>query len=263
MPERLQTADLTKIEPATRRLDDLEIHMQKTVIALRHVHFEDLGSFSTVLAETGYRVRTLDVGIDDFSTADVATADLLIVLGGPIGVSETDAYPVLRDEIRLLETRLAARRPTLGICLGAQLIAAALGADVRPMGVKEIGFTPVTPTSAGPAGALRHLADVPVLHWHGDMADLPAEAERLAETPVCHNQAFSVGPNILALQFHPEIDVERSFESWLIGHACELAGAGIDPRRLRAEAARHGARLRQAGRAMLTEWLVGLDAPSS
>jgi GMP synthase (glutamine-hydrolysing) len=250
-----------KIEPATRRLDDLEIHMQKTAIALRHVHFEDLGSFSTVLAEAGYRVRILDVGVDDLSTVDVATADLLIVLGGPIGVYETEAYPMLRDEIHLLETRLAARRPTLGICLGAQLIAAALGADVRPMGVKEIGFTPVTPT--GQAGILRHFADVPVLHWHGDMADVPAEAERLAETPVCRNQAFSVGPNILALQFHPEIDVERSFERWLIGHACELAGAGIDPRTLRAEAARHGARLRQAGRAMLTEWLVGLDAPSS
>lgn len=237
--------------------------MQKTVIALRHVHFEDLGSFSTVLAETGYQVRTLDVGVDDLSTADVAAADLLIVLGGPIGVYETEAYPVLRDEICLLATRLAARRPTLGICLGAQLIAAALGADVRPLGVKEIGFTPVTPTSAGLAGALRHFADVAVLHWHGDMADVPAEAERLAETPVCHNQAFSAGPNILALQFHPEIDVERNFERWLIGHACELAGAGIDPRTLRAEAARHGARLRQAARAMLAEWLAGLDAPSS
>lgn len=232
--------------------------MPKTAIAIRHVHFEDLGAFEGALTAAGYRVRYCDIGLNDLPMLDAVEADLVIVLGGPIGVYETDSYPFLSEEIDLLKVRLAGNRPTFGICLGAQLIAAALGAEVGPNGVKEIGFSPLTLTGEGEAGPLRHLADIPVLHWHGDMFEIPVGAVRLAETPLCRNQAFAIGPNVLGVQFHPEADAAAGFERWLIGHACELAGAKIDARRLRRDAEACGAALREAGRAMFSEWLKGL-----
>lgn len=232
--------------------------MLKTAVALRHVAFEDLGSFEAVLAAAGYKVHYYDIGVHELWTLEPVKTELVIVLGGPIGVYETDAYPFLAEELDFLRARLEANRPTFGICLGAQLIAAALGARVGPTGTKEIGFSPLTVTPAGEAFVLRHLKDVPVLHWHGDMFEIPEGADRLAETTVCANQAFAYGRNVMGVQFHPEVDATAGFERWMIGHAAELAGAGIDPRDLRADAERHGLRLRDAGRAMFVEWLRDL-----
>lgn len=232
--------------------------MLKTAVAIRHVHFEDLGAFEAVLTAAGYRVHYYDIGLNELWTLDAIQPDLVIVLGGPIGVYETDAYPFLSEEIDLLKARLAANRPTFGICLGAQLIAAALGAKVKPSGIKEIGLLPLTLTVDGEAGPLRHLTSVPVLHWHGDMFEIPQRAARLAETPLCRNQAFAIGPNILGVQFHPEADTAAGFERWLVGHACELAGAKIDARTLRQDAQACAGALHQAGRAMFSEWLKGL-----
>ncbi|WP_030539549.1 glutamine amidotransferase [Sphingobium sp. DC-2] len=231
--------------------------MQKSAVAIRHVPFEDLGTFAQPLAQAGYALRYCDVGVDDLATVAPVETDLIIALGGPVGVYETRSHPFLVDEMQLLKERLAADRPTLGICLGAQIMAAALGAGVAPGDEKEIGFAPISLTRAGAAGPLAHLIDTPVLHWHGDRFEMPAGAERLAETAACDHQAFALGPNILGLQFHPEADGER-IERWLIGHACELAAAGIDPCALRAEAARHGAALRDAGRLMFSQWLKEL-----
>ena len=95
---------------------------------------------------------------------------------------------------------------------------------------------------------------MPVLHWHGDNCDLPPGAERLASTPSCPVQAFRVGPAALGLQFHVEADPRR-IEAWLIGHAVELGKAGVDPRAIRADAARLGAATAAAGRAILSDWL--------
>ncbi|WP_010188225.1 glutamine amidotransferase [Sphingomonas sp. PAMC 26605] len=227
----------------------------RTVAALRHVAFEGVGSFTPILAAHGLALRYVDAGVDPLSHDDPS---LLIVLGGPIGVYEAEAYPFLRDEIALLRRRIAVGAPTLGICLGAQLIATALGADVSTTGRKEIGFSPIELTKAGASGPLRHLANVPVLHWHGDRFAIPPGADHLAATPICDNQAFAMGTNLLGLQFHPEI-VSAEIERWLIGHACELAGAGIDPVKIRADAARYGPALESAAQAMLGEWLTSLS----
>lgn len=231
--------------------------MSKTALVLRHITFEDLGSFANPLAEAGYAVTYRDPTVDPVSRLDPLADDLLIVLGGPIGAYEETLYPFLADEIALLTARLAARRPTLVICLGAQLMARALGAQVAPTGVKEIGWGPLTLTAPGALSPLAALDGVPLLHWHGDAFDIPAGAERLASTALCANQAFALGSTILGFQCHPE-GWERGFERWLVGHAAELAGAGIDIPTLRADAARFGPGATAAGRAMLRDWLAAL-----
>lgn len=209
----------------------------KTAVIVRHVAFEDLGHFEPVLRAAGYSLRYLDVGDPALHTPEPVTADLLVVLGGPIGVYESERYPFLHDELAALEQRIAADRPTLGICLGAQLIAAAAGARVYPAGVKEIGYAPIQLSAAGAHSCLAPYGEHPlVLHWHGDTFDLPTGAVHLASSELCRNQAFSLGENVLAIQFHPETPVER-IERWLVGHAVELASAGIDPRRIREQAA--------------------------
>jgi putative intracellular protease/amidase len=111
----------------------------KIALAIRHVHFEDLGSLEAVLAEQGYGVAYAEAGLDNIAALDPLEPDLLVVLGGPIGAYEEASYPFVLDEVTLLEKRLAADLPTLGVCLGSQLMARALGARVYPASRKEIG----------------------------------------------------------------------------------------------------------------------------
>ncbi|WP_280192715.1 glutamine amidotransferase [Delftia sp. PS-11] len=226
----------------------------KTAIAIRHLDFEDLGTLQPLLAEHGYAIRYVDATLDDLSAPSLQAADLLVVLGGPIGAFDEHLHPFLLGELALLHARLASGRPLLGICLGAQLIARALGACVRPMGHKEIGFGPLALTAQGQASPLALLGSTPVLHWHGDQFELPDGAQRLASTAACVNQAFAVGQLVLGLQFHLEADTRR-LERWLVGHACELAQAGIDPRMLRGAAQDLEAALPAAAHAVFTRWL--------
>lgn len=237
-------------------------HRVRRAVAIRHVHFEDLGCFAEVLGEAGYGTELIDAGMGDFEerVAAARRADLVFVLGGPIGAHDDDAYPFLRAELALIERRLAEDRRLVGICLGAQLIARALGARVAPMpgGAKEIGWAPVMLTAAGRDGPLRHLdGGLPVLHWHGDSFELPRGAERLAATNLCPNQAFAVGRRVLGLQFHPEARA-AGFARWLIGHAAELAQAGLSPVTLREGTAAHAPAAEAAGQRLLRDWLAGL-----
>ncbi|MDQ7732567.1 glutamine amidotransferase [Halomonas sp. SpR1] len=230
----------------------------KTAIALRHLHFEDVGTLDAVLTDQGYTLHYLDPKGDDLNSVSVQDADLLIVLGGPIGAYDEQIYPFLENELSALRKRLETGRPLLGICLGAQLIARALGAKVYPLGVKEIGFAPLTLTPEGQASPLAALGETPVLHWHGDQFGIPAGGIHLASTPVGAHQAFSIGRNVLGLQFHLEADANK-IEQWLVGHASELSQAAIDPRELRADAARLNDRLTKAAREVVVDWLSELD----
>jgi GMP synthase (glutamine-hydrolysing) len=229
----------------------------KTAVAIRHLAFEDLGLIEPWLKHRGWRIVTYDAGVDELWRIDLAQVDLLVVLGGPIGAHDDALYPFLAEEVDLIRQRLNSARPLLGICLGAQLMARALGAGVAPMGHKEIGFGPLTLTAQGSASPLAHVGEQPVLHWHGDQFDLPAGCAPLAATPACSNQVFMVGEHAMAWQFHLEVDAAR-IEQWLIGHTGELQLAGIDIAALRWAAATHRAGLAQALEAVLADWFTRL-----
>jgi len=233
----------------------------KTCIAIRHVAFEDLGSFEPFLRDAGFDVVYREAGWDALDAMDPLAPDLLVVLGGPIGAYEDAAYPFLAHELRLLEARLRAGRPIIGICLGAQLLARALGARVFPNGgVKEIGWSPLTLTDAGRASPLAGLDGVAVLHWHGDTFDLPDGAVLLASTPVTRNQAFRWGSAALGLQFHPEATA-RGLERWFIGHAGEIGGtAGLSVPGLRDETRCHAPRLETRAPGVLARFLSDMPA---
>jgi GMP synthase (glutamine-hydrolysing) len=226
----------------------------KTCLAVRHVAFEDLGLLGPLVAARGFGVRYHDAGVQPIDSDTFLAPDLLIVLGGPIGVYERDAYPFIADEIAAIAARLEADKPMLGICLGAQMMASALGARVAPGPVKEIGWAPLTLTTEGRASALGLLGSTPVLHWHGDNCELPTVCTKLASTQHCPVQAFMRTPSQLALQFHLETEPAR-FESWLIGHTVELGKAGLDPRELREQARTVGPATREIGQRVLAAWL--------
>ena len=231
----------------------------RRAVVIRHVAFEDLGSFAEPLIRHGYGIEYVEAGLDDLDQPAVTDSDLLVVLGGPISSVDDRQYPFLADETRLLERRLGADRPTLGICLGAQLMARALGARVYA-GAKEIGWSPLSLTAAGGASALRHLAPdkTSVLHWHGDTFDLPRGAVHLASTAVCENQAFLWGARGLALQFHVEVTA-AGLERWFIGHTLEIETTpGISVEELRAATARAAPLLEPQAQAFLRQWLAEL-----
>jgi len=230
----------------------------KTAAAIRHVHFEDLGAFETVLTSSGYRIHYCDAGMSDLHAPELADCHLLVVLGGPIGAYEQEKYPFLADEIAIIQKRLNFGRPTLSICLGAQLFARALHARVYAGPAKEIGWAPVTLTPEGKHSPLRCLESVPVLHWHGDTFDLPQGAQLLASTKICQNQAFSYDKSALAFQFHPEASA-KNFERWLIGHAAEIASVKeLSVARLRSDTARLAPESAPLGQQCLREWLADL-----
>ncbi|SFN11105.1 GMP synthase (glutamine-hydrolysing) [Formivibrio citricus] len=229
----------------------------RVVWVIRHLAFEDLGSLSILFAERGLAVRYLEAGVDSLAgLSQAGQGDLLVVLGGPIGVYETAAYPWLAEEIEVVGDWLRQGRATLGICLGAQLMAAALGAKVYPGYGKEIGWAPLALTEAGKASPVRHLAGelTDMLHWHGDTFDLPDGATLLASSALYPNQVYAWGEKALAFQCHPEFDHAR-VEQWLIGHAGELNAIKMDLQSLRQQSHAMGERLTQQARACLAEWL--------
>jgi len=232
--------------------------MSRTAVVLRHDEAIHLGNLEPVLREHGFEVRYVETQRDGMGGIDPLDADLFVVLGGDMGAYEADRFPFLRDEVALLERRLAAERPVFGVCLGAQLMASALGATVYRGDTNEIGFRSVEPTDAGAQSPVRHIAGVPVLQWHSDTFDLPAGTTRLAGSPQYGNEAFGIGSWALAVQFHPEV-TDLMHEDWLRASAAEIAAEGLDADELRLERGRYSSGMQEASRAMFSEWLDGLD----
>jgi GMP synthase (glutamine-hydrolysing) len=229
----------------------------KNAVAIYHVAFEDAGTLGPVLEERGIRLQYLQAGRDDLSPA--MDADLLLVLGGPIGIYEIERYPFLKNELAVIERAVKKGTPVIGICLGCQAIAAVLAARVYPGPQAELGWDTLLLTEDGKTSPLGVLEGLHVLNWHGDTFDLPAGATRLASTELTPNQAFSYGPNVLALQFHVELP-ERDMERWLIGHTLELAKNNVNLATMREETVRYAPPVNQASRALFNAWLDGVSA---
>ena len=171
------------------------------ILVLRHESFEGLGVFEDALARRAVSFFYHDLG-GDIPRENFPAA---IVMGG--AMSANDALPGLARELQWIERALHAGTPLLGICLGSQLIAKALGARVYRNPELEIGWAPVSFTAAGRADPLFRSLPSPAnfFHWHGETFDLPAGAEWLAYSEKCRHQAYRYRANVYGLQFHPEV----------------------------------------------------------
>jgi GMP synthase (glutamine-hydrolysing) len=229
-----------------------------TAVVFSHLPFEDLGTLEPCLQRRGFTIEMVDVATARFPLPRAESCDLLIVMGGPIGVYDSAQYPFLLTEIEAVRRRLAAQKPILGICLGAQLMAAALGARVYPgTHGTEIGWFPISPAGPEPTPAwfAPLLADhLHLFHWHGDTFDLPAGALHLARTDLYENQAFCVGRHALAMQFHPEV-TESGLERWYVGHTHELRQKEISVPQLRSNAHKYAPALLKAAEQFWNLWL--------
>lgn len=217
---------------------------------VRFVAFEDLGVWEDELTAHGFTVRYLDVGVDDIGLAQ--RAELAVVLGAPINADDDARYPYLADVREVLAGRAASDRPTLGICLGAQLMAMVLGGGVE-RGQRELGWAPLAPTPDAVGTPWEILASAPVLHWHADAIILPPGATSLASTPVTRHQAFALGRQV-GFQCHPEADPE-AIERWLIGHTADLTAWGVDVHDIRAQTRTWGDEAVAASIRSLRAWL--------
>lgn len=231
--------------------------MTKKGLIIRHVPHEGIAGYREPVEAAGYQLDRVDVDDPAFSTVDLCDPDLLIMMGGPMGVYEQQQYPWISCQLRRLARRLDAGLQTLGVCFGAQMIAAALGAPVYEGPVKEVGFHPLS--FVDPASPLRHLDGVPLLHWHGDTFDLPDGVELLGSSPAYAHQAFRRGPNILALQFHAEMGCDPRFEEWVRQWPGALIEAGRSDAGMRSDHAEFGPGAVAAGQRMIGQWLGELD----
>jgi len=170
---------------------------------LQHVPFEGLGSIEPWLQAAGYRI-TRTRFFDDGELPSTDGLDLLVVMGGPMGVNDTAEFPWLAREMVFIHEVIASGAPVLGICLGAQLIAGALGARVYKNREKEIGWHPIQATAPGGPASFGFPPSAEGFHWHGETFDLPPGAIRLASSQACESQAFQVGSSVIGLQFHLE-----------------------------------------------------------
>lgn len=213
----------------------------KPVLVLQHVPHESLGTLEGRFRDAGLAWQYVELHRDPVASLEelpLEDAAGLVVLGGPMNVDEVDRYPFLGREIRWIGQALAMELPTLGVCLGAQLLAKTAGARVYPNSRKEIGWYEIEILPA--AAHDRLFAETgpveTVFQWHGDTFDLPGGAVHLAKSDLCPHQAIRCGPAAWGVQFHIEMTMGL-VESWLVEaeNLAELAGLDyIDPEEIRA-----------------------------
>ncbi len=188
----------------------------RRLLVFQHVPHEILGNLDPLLRTAGFRIRYVNFDRQPEAQPDITRYHGLIVLGGPMNCDQVDRHPHLEAETTAIRQMIEAGKPVLGICLGAQLIARALGARVMPNKTREIGWYELSPTDAGRDDPLfsHFQASQMIFQWHGDTFEIPRDAIHLATSPDCRNQAFRYRDNVYGLQFHLEVD-EPMILRWL------------------------------------------------
>ncbi len=176
---------------------------------LQHVPFEGLGSIEAWLQNAGYEITSTRF-YESAALPEISAIDFLVIMGGPMSINDEQDYPWLAEEKAFIREVIAAGKPVLGICLGAQLIASAMGGEVFPNSVKEIGWFPIQAVETDDTDTFRFPREAEVFHWHGETFSLPAGALRIAESRGCANQAFQIGSHVIALQFHLETTADSA-----------------------------------------------------
>jgi GMP synthase (glutamine-hydrolysing) len=234
------------------------------VWVLQHHPAENLGAIADALESAALAWQYVRVFDGQPVPADMKGAGGLIVMGGPESVYQLDRYPYLRAEIALIENALKAGRPVLGVCLGSQLLAAALGANVRRAAHKEIGWYPVTlRPEARDDRLLRELPEefaekFVACHWHSDIFDLPPGAVALASSELTELQAFRYGENAWGLLFHAEM-TQRIVAALVSEFGDGLKRVGIDGDEILASAPRHLADLGKIAETIFGRWAAPIQ----
>lgn len=176
---------------------------------LQHVPFEGPGSIASWFESNGHELTSTRF-FESTALPEPGSIDFLVVMGGPMSVNDRRRFPWLVAETHFVRGVVDSGKPVLGICLGAQIIASAMGASVFPNPVREIGWFPVRAVAPGDASTFVFPPSETVFHWHGETFDLPAGAIRLAASEGCTNQAFQLGKRVIGLQFHLETTPESA-----------------------------------------------------
>jgi GMP synthase (glutamine-hydrolysing) len=238
----------------------------KKLLVCQHVAHELLGTLNPLLKRAGFRIRYVNFARHPDAQPSLDGYDGLVILGGPMSVNDSHRLAHLTTEMRLIEAALRRSLPVLGICLGSQLIAKTLGANVYPNREKEIGWYDISPTDEAvndPLLAAFEKSET-IFQWHGETFDIPGSTRHLAFSSLCANQAFRYGANVYGFQFHLEVD-EPMIQRWLrvAGNRKEIAalGGNITAERIHDETPAHIARLRQLSEGVFGAFieLFGVD----
>lgn len=233
-------------------------------LVLQHIAVEGPGRLAPFLEHRGWRLETVALYAGAQLPEQPAAYQAIIVMGGPMGVYDDAVYPFLRQEHDFLQQAITQDVPLLGICLGSQLLAKALGARVYRNPQQEIGWYPVDLTPAGLADPLFAgvTSPVRVFQWHGDAFELPAGATALASSPLCTHQAFRYGNRVYGLLFHLELTPEM-IHGWLETFRDELAGVRgtIAPERIVADMPRYVEPYQQVSTQVFTNLVERLWTP--
>lgn len=196
----------------------------KRALVFRHVPHEGLGTLEPFFEKSKVNIEYCDLFTGDPISDDLERYDMIISMGGPMNADETDRYPFLLDERETIKEAIRLKLPVFGICLGSQIIARALGANVYPGPKKEIGWFPIhlkEEAKKDPVFSAFKEKDPVVFHWHGDTFDLPKGAVLLASSDLYPNQAFRFDQHVYAFQFHIEVTASM-IQDWILKGPEEL-----------------------------------------